>query len=89
MAFVCESHRDMGSHVKKVASGNLGPGEYYNEGQMHRMAMDAIYPKKQVPFNSNELRSVVESKPLIKKPSPGKLYFKPISVRAWHLCHEE
>jgi hypothetical protein len=73
MAFVSESHRDMGSHVKKVASGNLGPGEYHNEGHLHRMAMDAIYPRKQVPFNSNEMRQAVDPKPPIKKPMPGKL----------------
>ena len=53
MAFVSESHRDMSLHVKKMATGNLGPGEYHNEGQLHRLAMEAIYPKKNVPFNSN------------------------------------
>ena len=54
MAFVSESNRDMSAHIQKVASGNLGPGEYHNEGALHRMAMEAIYPKKQVPFNSNQ-----------------------------------
>ena len=46
MAFVGESKRDLGQHVKASASGHLGPGEYHNEGMLHRLAMDAIYPKK-------------------------------------------
>ena len=46
MAFVNESKRDLGSHMKGTASGMLGPGEYHNEGALHKMAMDAIYPKK-------------------------------------------
>ena len=52
MAFVNESPRNTVGHIKGSASGSLGPGEYHNEGQLHRMAMDAIYPKKLVPFNS-------------------------------------
>ena len=57
MAFVNESHRDLLGHVQYPASGQLGPGEYHNEGQLHKMAMDAIYPKKAVPFNSNQNRN--------------------------------
>lgn len=53
MAFVNESPRNLGFHIKQAASGVLGPGQYHNEGQMHKLAMDAIYPKKLVPFNSN------------------------------------
>ena len=53
MAFVNESHRDLQNHMKFPASGQLGPGEYHNEGQLHKMAMEAIYPKKTVAFNSN------------------------------------
>ena len=59
MAFVSESARDMAQHVKQTASGQLGPGEYYNEGNLHKMAMEAIYPKKTAPFNSNQSWQVV------------------------------
>ena len=51
MAFVSESYRD-NSFIAKSTSGPLGPGEYYNEGLMHKQAMEAIYPKKHVPFQS-------------------------------------
>ena len=51
MAFVSESLRSQ-DFIGKSASGNLGPGEYYNEGLIHKQAMEAIYPKKAVPFNS-------------------------------------
>jgi hypothetical protein len=51
MAFVSESYRD-NSFIAKSTTGPLGPGEYFNEGLMHKQAMDAIYPKKNVPFNS-------------------------------------
>jgi len=61
MAFCNESPRDCGQHIAASASGRLGPGEYHNEGQLHRMAMDAIYPKKLVPFNSNLNRGVVDT----------------------------
>lgn len=54
MAFVNEGVRDMQQHVRKTASGQLGPGEYFNEGNLHKMAMEAIYPKKTAPFNSNQ-----------------------------------
>ena len=46
MAFINESHRNLQAHINIPASGNLGPGEYHNEGQLHQIAMDAIYPKK-------------------------------------------
>lgn len=58
MAFVNESPRNMGEHIKPSASGKLGPGEYHNEGKLHKMAMEAIYPKKLVPFNSHTNRQV-------------------------------
>jgi len=51
MAFVSESYRD-NSFIAKSTSGPLGPGEYFNEGLMHKQAMEAIYPKKHVPFQS-------------------------------------
>tara|TARA_B110000285_G_C15110403_1_gene610684 strand:+ start:107 stop:439 length:333 start_codon:yes stop_codon:yes gene_type:complete len=51
MAFVSESYRD-NTFIAKSTTGPLGPGEYFNEGLMHKQAMDAIYPKKNVPFNS-------------------------------------
>ena len=66
MAFVNEQARNLSSHVKPTASGALGPGEYHNEGHLHKLAMEAIYPKKQVPFNSQQSRAVVE--PLIRQP---------------------
>ena len=51
MAFVSESERDL-SYIKPSQTGIIGPGEYHNEGQEHKDAMSAIYPKKKVPFNS-------------------------------------
>ena len=53
MAFTSESPRNFGSHIKQSASGVLGPGEYFNEGNMHKLAMESIYPKKFAPFNTN------------------------------------
>ena len=32
MAFVKESPRNLGYHIKYTASGVLGPGQYHNEG---------------------------------------------------------
>ena len=69
MAFVSESQRSQ-DFIGKSASGNLGPGEYYNEGLIHKQAMEAIYPKKTVPFNSNsERKGEYQSKDM----APGKL----------------
>ena len=51
MAFVSESVRNP-TFIGQPASGSLGPGEYHNEGLLHKQAMEAIYPKKVVPFNS-------------------------------------
>ena len=59
MAFVNEAPRNTTHHVQKTASGQLGPGEYFNEGNLHKMAMEAIYPKKTAPFNSNNGWEVV------------------------------
>ena len=41
-------------------TGQLGPGEYHNEGAEHKEAMDAIYPKKKVPFNTQLSRQIGE-----------------------------
>jgi len=57
MAFVNESIRDP-SFIPVSTSGNIGPGEYHNEGLNHKLAMEAIYPKKEVPFNTQLQRSV-------------------------------
>lgn len=82
MAFVTESPRNCVGHIKGSASGSLGPGEYHNEGQLHRMAMDAIYPKKMVPFNSQMNRGVVDKNVSLShnQVTPGKLYiiYKPL-----------
>lgn len=79
MAFVNETNRDMQQHIHKTASGQLGPGEYFNEGNLHKMAMEAIYPKKTAPFNSNKGWAVTgpivkdDGKTNFKHSSPGKL----------------
>ena len=75
MAFVAESKRNLQSHIKSTASGDVGPGHYHNEGLLHKLAMESIYPKKKVPFNSNRPRLGVGSETKIreKDPSPGKL----------------
>lgn len=79
MAFVNESNRNMQQHIFKTASGQLGPGEYFNEGNLHKMAMEAIYPKKTAPFNSNKGWAVTgpiikdDGKTNFKNTSPGKL----------------
>ena len=76
MAFVSESPRNTQAHVRGTGSGTLGPGEYYNEGHLHKLAMEAIYPKKMVPFNSQEIR-IDAGEPKAdtsrKHVSPGKL----------------
>ena len=80
MAFVNEAVRDMQTHVQKTGSGQLGPGEYYNEGNLHKMAMEAIYPKKTAPFNSNQGWDVVgaivkdDGRANKKNTSPGKFH---------------
>lgn len=79
MAFVSETNRDMQQHITKTASGQLGPGEYFNEGNLHKMAMEAIYPKKTAPFNSNKNWHVTgpivkdDGRTNFKNTSPGKL----------------
>jgi len=45
MAFVHESERN-NSFIKQSETGDIGPGEYHNEGLEHKRAMVAIYPKK-------------------------------------------
>lgn len=96
MAFVSESPRVTGSHNKQTASGRLGPGEYHNEGQLHKMAMEAIYPKKVVPFNSNKNRGVMDKQQFIHNQNitPGKLfilfmlYCCYIQYRSWFILIE-
>ena len=73
-----ESPRNLQSHIKQSASGSLGPGEYHNEGHLHKLAMEAVFPKKQVPFNSQAIRKIAEpdAKPMVnakRNVSPGKL----------------
>lgn len=36
MAFVSESSRDQGNMYITPTTGALGPGEYYNEGFIHK-----------------------------------------------------
>lgn len=81
MAFVSESTRDQGNMYVVPTTGALGPGEYYNEGFLHKQALDALYPKRQAPFNSGQIRkigsystSVTESKENI--PGPGTYSLK-------------
>ena len=71
MAFVSETNRDP-TFIGKSSTGNLGPGEYYNEGAIHKQAMDAIYPKKAIPFNSQSQRKISMDN---KNISPGKSHF--------------
>ena len=70
MAFVSETNRDP-TFIGKSSTGNLGPGEYYNEGAIHKQAMDAIYPKKAIPFNSQSQRKISMDN---KNISPGKFH---------------
>ena len=50
----------------------------FNEGNLHKMAMEAIYPKKTAPFNSNKGWAVTgaivkdDGKTNFKNSSPGK-----------------
>ena len=57
MAFVNESERDTGM-IQGSGTGALGPGEYYNEGYLHKQAIEAIYPRRAAPFNSMAVRRV-------------------------------
>lgn len=59
MAFVAESEQEKQIGIIKTGSGNIGPGEYHNEGYLHKVAMDSIYPKKSVPFNANTSRGLI------------------------------
>lgn len=70
MAFTSSADRTFKDISPNVTSGDIGPGHYHNEGKIHKLAMDSIYPKKKAPFNSNTER--FDSK-LGKKGSPGKL----------------
>jgi len=71
MAFVIESDRDFKDIQPKVTSGDIGPGHYHNEGKIHKLAMETIYPRKKAPFNSNTER--FDSKLSKEQNSPGKL----------------
>ena len=59
MAFVSEAERKS-VLIQKMGAGNLGPGEYFNEGAIHKQALEAIIPRKHAPFNSNSERKVGE-----------------------------
>jgi hypothetical protein len=74
MAFVTESLRDFKELKRVTGSGDVGPGQYHNEGYYHKLAMDSIYPKKKAPFDSNTTRFKDSSR---NSNSPGKL-LKPI-----------
>tara|TARA_B110000285_G_C15062130_1_gene582976 strand:- start:1118 stop:1414 length:297 start_codon:yes stop_codon:yes gene_type:complete len=74
MAFVSEAERKPGITVVQSASGGLGPGEYHNEGYLHKRAMQTIYPKKAVPFNAVSNRGLVrDTSGGGTNSSPGKL----------------
>ena len=53
MAHFQKSPRDFKVLARTTATGHIGPGEYFNEGKIHKLAMQAIFPKKYVPFNAN------------------------------------
>ena len=74
MAFVSESAREFSSHIKQTASGQIGPGQYHNEGFLHKLAMESIYPRKKAPFNSNSNTGRFQSQAVIVdgSPCPGK-----------------
>lgn len=72
MAFVSESARDFKQFQPSPGSGAIGPGQYYNEGFFHKLAMDNIYPKKKAPFNSNTDRFMKNKHSNLT--SPGKLF---------------
>lgn len=75
MAFVAESEQETQFGMMKTGSGAIGPGEYHNEGYLHKVAMDTIYPKKAVPFNANTSRGLVQfqQSKVHATSSPGKL----------------
>jgi len=75
MAFVFDSTRDLGQNINKSTSGEIGPGHYHNEGFLHKLAVESIYPKKRAPFNSNLSRFTTGKKP--QNDSPGKLPLAP------------
>lgn len=57
MAFVSESIRNT-SYLPNSQTGDIGPGEYHLEGEIHKQAMAMVYPKKQVPFNTQLKRQL-------------------------------
>ena len=76
MAFVSEAERRPGISVVQSASGGIGPGEYHNEGYLHKRAMQTIYPKKAVPFNAVSKRGLSRGISGVRagiNSSPGKL----------------
>lgn len=87
MAFVSEAERKPGIGVVQSASGGLGPGEYHNEGYLHKRAMQTIYPKKAVPFNALSNRGLTKaSSGGGTNSSPGKLLVF-ITSYSFHFYH--
>jgi hypothetical protein len=61
MAFVVTSKRTTVIEQAQIESNaEVGPGTYDTDGAVHREVMRALYPKKNVPFNSVELRHGIE-----------------------------
>ena len=61
----------------------MGPGSYDVEGAAHKELMNALYPKKNAPFNITEVRY-----PLNKDQTPGK-FSLPLHInRSWQLLRE-
>lgn len=74
MAFVSESKRDSAHLYVAPTTGSLGPGEYHNEGYLHKQTIEAIYPKRFAPFNSGSTRKIGSystSVSEVKNLSPG------------------
>jgi len=73
MAFVVQSKRETVIAAQQRNSSKLivGPGSYDPEATAHKELMSALYPKKQVPFNTNSPKN----SSLLKQASldvPGK-----------------
>lgn len=87
MAFVAEAERNPSIGIFNSASGALGPGEYHNEGYLHKRAMQTIYPKKAVPFNAVGHRGLTRESHGGTNSSPGKLLVLIFNfiVRSWSI----
>lgn len=72
MAFVVNSKRTTVIEQAQIESNaELGPGTYDVEGQVHKDVMGMLYPRKTVPFNTNEYRHGIDH--VIPEETPGKL----------------